>query len=524
MDLRKSFIENLNLQGKNIVMADPDKQCRCGSCPMLLKISPQCTNCYHWAGTYCCTFELVQEKGGRKNDGEKRKTQDSYTFSEGAALPLGTRLEALTTAEPQLDPASNPPPVRHQFTPVGQQVAGIPNFGPPSPPLRFGHATSESLIDFDFDTNTIGAPAAVGESPSDNALLEPFEFDPQLVDEVADTSATPWDTVYHEGLEESASYKGPNTADPYQSPFSKELAPQHIAALQRSRDQSSTAFPPNGTGTPIAPAQITAEPRAHGSAATQPMRRVQAHVDASRKGAGPRNVPGKPEARASPCTVLTESPSFACPYVLHNPKKYRSCRTKTLRRIRDVKQHIRREHKQPEDPEGVTAEQGSSLGRKPGSGTYKDLEAQWYLIWDIVFPHRVQERPSSPYQPDDITLLTASIQKNGKKFIMSHPRFGYLASNLDDTISAFLAMIAEFEGRDPHPKPPDLFTHLLPPDSEESFGFLPSESDVMAGVGSFYPDEEEFCSVPQDLGWDSSNIQEMLLGLNYQRKPLDHRT
>lgn len=500
---------------------------------MLLRNTPRCIDCYHCAdlsctGAYCqgCSYEYVPEEDHMEPG--PRRGGNTYTFSEqDAALSSQVDPEATSTAAPQLNPACN-------LAPVGPQPTGMLFLDPLNHPPGIGYPTPESLNHYNFSTNTTGTPAHVVDvGLSGNTFWgSSFDFSPQPVH---DTPVTPWDTpsLELEVVEEPASCSGSS-----QTGSSKALAPQHIAALQQSRDHlqpppSSLGHPPRGTrtGTPTtAPSQSTAQPSVHGSAATHLQRISTRQAPPSRTGAGQPDVlhVGTPVARASPCTEPTETPSLACPYLLHNPKKYRNCRTMTLKRIRDVKQHVRRDHQKAEDPEGVTAEQREILGQKPDRKLYKDMEAQWYLVWDIIFPHRKEERPSSPYLQDDITLLAASIQKNGKEFMMSHPQFGHLAPNqVEDTLSACLAMIAYFGGREPRPEQPDLSTHIGPTDispSEDGSGpsGSPSISDMTIGVNGYCPNEEEIFMVPQGLGWDGSSAEEMLLDSNYQWVPNDY--
>ncbi|KAK3690267.1 hypothetical protein B0T22DRAFT_481446 [Podospora appendiculata] len=114
------------------------------------------------------------------------------------------------------------------------------------------------------------------------------------------------------------------------------------------------------------------------------------------------------------------TPLLACPYFRSNPLRYHDCQHMKLRRIKDVKQHISRRHKDPryrcscsQDtshklPSGAfsrsktgrrrcglyngpdTATMLSAEQRKLLSHHYtsrnKSIESQWYHIWDIIFP------------------------------------------------------------------------------------------------------------------------------------------
>lgn len=106
---------------------------------------------------------------------------------------------------------------------------------------------------------------------------------------------------------------------------------------------------------------------------------------------------------------------FACPFQKYDPHKYHRCLKYTLNRIKDVKQHIYRQHTQPpyycarcykvfttrDDRdehsrradcetrlpphfEGISEEQKSEL--KKSSPRKKPLREQWYEVWDVIFP------------------------------------------------------------------------------------------------------------------------------------------
>lgn len=120
---------------------------------------------------------------------------------------------------------------------------------------------------------------------------------------------------------------------------------------------------------------------------------------------------------------MGEEMIFACPFFKKDAMAHRGCCRYTLKRIRDVKQHLGRRHQLPiycprcfenfadEDardghardvdcerrpsakPEGITKAQKKLLERKaPQSQT---PEQQWYGIFDILFPDHA--KPQSPY-------------------------------------------------------------------------------------------------------------------------------
>lgn len=116
--------------------------------------------------------------------------------------------------------------------------------------------------------------------------------------------------------------------------------------------------------------------------------------------------------------------AFACPFQKSDPHKYHKCLKYTLTRIKDVKQHIYRQHTQrpyycarcytffttnkdrdehcrradceTQDPpqfEGITDNQRNEL--KKSSPKKKPLQEQWFEVWDVVFPGR--PRPLSAF-------------------------------------------------------------------------------------------------------------------------------
>ncbi len=122
---------------------------------------------------------------------------------------------------------------------------------------------------------------------------------------------------------------------------------------------------------------------------------------------------------------------LACPYYKHDPRKYRDCRRYTLRRVKDIKQHIQRKHRGPdfycprcfssfpnaahrdrhmgeataagtkgtpiccarEAPqlEGTSEKQRKELKQYVSRG--KPVQDQWYDMWNIIFPGKT--RPNS---------------------------------------------------------------------------------------------------------------------------------
>lgn len=117
---------------------------------------------------------------------------------------------------------------------------------------------------------------------------------------------------------------------------------------------------------------------------------------------------------------------FACPFYKKQPQQYRNCSRLTLSRIKDVKQHLQRNHEEPihcarcyeifdtkhrrdahvrgpacqvkqkVDFGGVTAGQEKMLAKR-GKRSHTP-EQQWFDIYGILFPE--QPPPDSPYMDD----------------------------------------------------------------------------------------------------------------------------
>lgn len=121
--------------------------------------------------------------------------------------------------------------------------------------------------------------------------------------------------------------------------------------------------------------------------------------------------------------------TFACPYTKKDLMSHKGCCKYTLSRIRDVKQHLSRCHRRPpycarcmgtfetegerdghireascslrppSELDGVTGEQRHELRKKSAPST--SPEAQWFVIFDILFPD-YKPKPRSPYVDKEI--------------------------------------------------------------------------------------------------------------------------
>ncbi|KAH7031513.1 uncharacterized protein B0I36DRAFT_363195 [Microdochium trichocladiopsis] len=143
-----------------------------------------------------------------------------------------------------------------------------------------------------------------------------------------------------------------------------------------------------------------------------------------------------------------EGPCFACPFYKFDFAAHHKCLNLTLRRVRDVKQHLVRRHQQPlfcitcgqtfetqhqqeshllqrsctrpdtfVRPPGITRdhrEKFASRVSKMLSGT-----EQWFSVWDIIFPGA--SRPQSPYVSaaveEVVDMVRRFWEENGRSII-----------------------------------------------------------------------------------------------------------
>jgi hypothetical protein len=140
---------------------------------------------------------------------------------------------------------------------------------------------------------------------------------------------------------------------------------------------------------------------------------------------------------------------FACPFQRLDPLKHHECLKYALHRIKDVKQHLYRRHKQPdyycarcfhifttadareehvrskncdnlEAPkfEGITDMQKKRLNKTSSRGL--DPQEQWFSMWDIIFPNK--SRPSSVMIGNYIAEMVPLLRN-----LWSRKKYGILA-------------------------------------------------------------------------------------------------
>lgn len=142
---------------------------------------------------------------------------------------------------------------------------------------------------------------------------------------------------------------------------------------------------------------------------------------------------------------------FACPFQKLDPLKHHECLKYALHRIKDVKQHVYRRHKQPDyycarcfvvfetadardeharskdcenkkGPgfEGITDVEKNKLNKNPSRGL--EAREQWFRMWDIIFPGK--KKPTSvlvgSYIEEMVPLLRSLwTRKNSKILAMA---------------------------------------------------------------------------------------------------------
>ncbi|KAH7311502.1 hypothetical protein B0I35DRAFT_481461 [Stachybotrys elegans] len=142
--------------------------------------------------------------------------------------------------------------------------------------------------------------------------------------------------------------------------------------------------------------------------------------------------------------------TLACLYYKRNKMRHLRCLNLTLRRVKDVKQHLWRSHRQPNnycatcyeiftnqiqrdnharertclererpDWEGVSEDMRGALSQRVETGISE--EAQWFSVWDLIFPN--VKRPNTAYQEgqleEHIDMLHDYWDESGQEVISS---------------------------------------------------------------------------------------------------------
>lgn len=144
---------------------------------------------------------------------------------------------------------------------------------------------------------------------------------------------------------------------------------------------------------------------------------------------------------------------YACPFQKLDPVKHHECLKYALHRIKDVKQHVYRRHKQPDyycarcfavfstaevrdaharsndcenkkaSPfEGITDVEKCKLNKSPSRGL--DAQEQWFTMWEIIFPG--YKKPNSvfvgSYMEEMVPVLRSLWTRNNSSILAKAQR------------------------------------------------------------------------------------------------------
>lgn len=251
-----------------------------------------------------------------------------------------------------------------------------------------------------------------------------------------------------------------NQRDDILSLLLKKYDSYRTEVQQNNLDPSSNETGPNKHGSHAQPHCSTSSGKC--SAGQKRKAGAEENDDAEDEdGTGPRRKKRPKIAEEE----TTENLSFACPFSKKSPSIYRRCYRYELKRVRDVKQHLRRCHRKavycpvcsqtfpteeardthvrqrncPENPrmpvEGISDVQAQKLAARCSSK--ESPEQQWFRVFDICFPGL--PRPRSPYVD---RLLSEELQSfrdyasaEGPSIMMEHLRGVHIWNDQD---AAFL--------------------------------------------------------------------------------------
>jgi hypothetical protein len=157
-----------------------------------------------------------------------------------------------------------------------------------------------------------------------------------------------------------------------------------------------------------------------------------------------------------------ESPLLACPFYKHDEVRHQKCLKHILRKVKNVKEHLRRCHKQPnfcplcgrafdhkleldghlraracdarefKEPEGITEDHERSFKLKVNKKL--TLSEQWKSVWRIIFP--AEDPPDSPFIEgtlhEGLACFRRFRRERGAMIISEHVRAYMQSQNLAD--------------------------------------------------------------------------------------------
>lgn len=426
------------------------KQCYCGHAGMTYHV-PACALCNVARCEFC---HLEKFKVGWKD-----QELALYTWPQNAALQEDAALFGVTTAEPDLH---HPPELRDVTTTVTcttlepdptQDQAGFQDERPCAATPE--HVTPQSLKEHSLHTQS-------------NTLTSPT-ITPRLGFSFSSLSLNHVDTI---GL---ASDPSPLASSiPEQSPdwpshhtHEKGIVDRFIAAFNSWRARGSNSL--SGSSSPSDAVLPNNSQSNQSRASKQSRKRTSDQSNPSKQGGAKRAKTSSDEVRQA---NEEDKRLFACPFWKKDPIKHRDC-FKGVRRIRDVKQHLRRSHQQPvfcrrcgmefgdqeaalsehlraaepcevrdfQHPEGITSVHQKALKQYSPRG--EDKAAQWYVIWDYLFPGGPNgkpppPRPSSPYVDEDLSEDMSSFceftHREGWRALANDPDLSYVALSVDEEV------------------------------------------------------------------------------------------
>lgn len=404
--------------------------------------------------TYCSFC-----KGEKHKVNWKEQELAFYTWLKNAALRKDAALFGLTTSEPDLP---QPPGLRDVTTtitcttlepdPTSDQ-GGLQDV-PPSAAIP-GCVTPQSLTQGSLHRQSDTLTSPIVKSRKEFGL-------PSLsLNQVADIGIAPDPS----SLASSIPEQSPD--QPSSLPYGADIVDSLIAASNRYRAK--------GNNTCIGSSLPTNTVRANNSQSNQSTVPQQSRKRSSNQGHRSKQDGAKRAKTLSdevPQAKEEDKRFFACPFWKRDPIRHRNC-FRGVKRIRDVKQHLRRSHQQPvfcrrcgmefgdqeaalgehlraaelceiryfQDPDGITTLHQNALKRYSERGG--DKAAQWYVIWDFLFPGGPNgkpppPRPTSPYVDQDLSEDMSSFRefahREGWRALANDPDLSHVALSVDEEL------------------------------------------------------------------------------------------
>lgn len=418
------------------------------------KWEPGCATC-HVPRCSRCRWEKVQVV-------ENEQKQALYTWNQDAALPENAALLGLTGAEPHI---LQPPGLTNATTPITcTTLEPDPTYDNVGLQQGLSHsilaekAILQSLNEQSLQHRQPEPLASPTITPRQGFGLSPLSSSP--VDS-ADIAPDPY----------SLASSIPNQVQDRPSPLPRQTArtDKSIAAFHGWRAEGSKAFKCSSSTTSAAPLETSQPSPSRGTQRSH--KRTSNQSSNSKQGGAKRTKVSITEPRQprKECKRL-----LACPFWKKDSIRHRDC-FKGVKRIRDVKQHLRRNHLQPvfcprcgmefgdqdaelrnhmraakqcenrsfPEPAGITSLHQKALKRYSDRGA--DEAEQWFVIWDHLFPggpngEPPPRRPVSPYvdhgASEDVSALREYANREGWKRLAtcSDPDLNGLAFHVDEEL------------------------------------------------------------------------------------------